>query len=119
MFVLELKKDSTSGETFYRYGMGENKVWFTQSKSGDIYSASFYGDEKLSGLDFYIYTELKQQSIYYPDYVYIQTSSVRLFEPKEIDEYIDKMQYAKKVSELIMEIFKADEHSKYIKDFER
>lgn len=117
MFVLELKKDTTNTETFYRYGMGKNKVWFTQSKSGDIYSVYFAGDEKLSGLDFYIHIE--QQSIYYPYYVCIQTSSVRLFEPKEIDEYIDKMKYAKKVSELIMEIFKADEHSKYMKDFER
>ena len=117
MFVLELKKDTTNTETFYRYGMGENKVWFTQSKSGDIYRVYFAKDEKLSGLGFYIH--IKEQPIFYPDYVYIVMGDSHFLEPKEIDEQINKMKYAKKVSELIMEIFKADEHSKYMKDFER
>jgi protein associated with RNAse G/E len=116
MFKCELKKLDPIDGTFYRYSMDDNKVWFTQSQKGNIYTVHVSPDKKLKGIDIYVHIRESEEYNYYPDYSYIYTSSERLYD--NIDEYIEKLEYAKLVQEEVMKIFELPEHKSEVADNE-
>lgn len=109
MFKCELKK-KTNDEMFYRYEMDENKVWFSQANDGSIYSVYVSLNKKLKGIEIHVITEC--DPYYYPKRVYMLTDSNRFYDPREVDEYIKTLQYAKNLCNKIAEIFNRDEHRK-------
>lgn len=109
--VCELKQEFSDKEMFYRYNIDGVCVWFTQHiDDGNIYSVGIRGNERLSGIEFYIEDGSKNDN-YYPENVYIRLHE-RLF-IEQIEAYIELLKYAKEMSESIMSIFSSEEHIKY------
>lgn len=110
MFKCDIKREHDH-ETFYRYCLDDNKVWFTQSVSGNIYNVYVSLNKQLEEmLELYVHIRETEEYTYYPDYNYIQLKTNRLYMEHNIDEYIEKLQYAKLIKEEIMKIFELEEH---------
>ena len=111
MFKCELRKENEDG-MFYRYSMDDIKVWFTQTKQGNIFGVNISTNKALSGFDFYVHI---REDEWYPNYVYFRTYDNRFYDNCDIDRFIDRLTYAKIVQNSIMDIFNLDEHKKQLK----
>lgn len=109
MFRCELERKNP-GETFYRYEMDGNMVWFSQDDNGSIYSVYVSGNEKLKGIE--IHVNIECDPYCYPKNVYMITDGNRFYGPDEVDKYIEKLQYAKELCNKIAEIFNSEVHRK-------
>lgn len=106
MFECELRKENEDG-VFYRYSMNDNKVWFTQTKQGNIFGVNVSLNKVLKGFDFYVHI---RELDWYPDYSYFRTYDNRFYDDYDVNEFINKLTYAKIVQKAIMDIFNLEEH---------
>lgn len=107
--VLELKKERDDS-IFYRYNIDGTQVWFEQYQSnGHIYTVTVRPGDEIKG-DFSFYAQDGSRTEhYYPEFVEINTNHETLT-VDQVDEYISKLSYAKKIAEAIMDIFDYGEH---------
>lgn len=96
-------------EVFYRYNIDGNLVWFSQMQdSGNIYSISVkLGDD----IDKYfkVWVRCDDDTIFYPDDIEIDIKHSCL-KMEEVGRMVVNIHYIDKLCELIMLIFKKDEH---------
>ena len=110
--VLEFIRPSEDGDVFYRYNIDGTKVGFSQHQSnGHIYMVSVRPNEELEDIEFYV-QDGSNKEVYYPEWVEISTCHERLT-VDSVDDYINKLKYAKKTANAIMDIFKSGTHKEY------
>lgn len=107
--VLELTKTRDEGDIFYRYNIDGTLVWFSQYQSnGHIYIVAVRPNDELEGIKFYV-QDGSSYEVYYPQYVKIDVSHEE-FNVDSIDDYIEKLKYAKEVAKAIEDIFNSGVH---------
>lgn len=115
--VLELTKPLEEATIFYRYNVDGVLVWFAQYSDGDIYSVSIRPNEELQSIDFYIH-DGSAREVYYPEWVEISTCHEKL-NVDSVDDYVEKLKYAKKVAMVIEDIFNRGVHKECYEEFHK
>ena len=102
--------------TIYVYDLsGVNdgvELHFEQHDSGTISFVSVKRNERLKDAGLKIYVECGEtKDIFYPQYAEVGVTG-NCIKASDIDKYIEDMQYAKQLCDMIMFIFNMDEHRK-------
>lgn len=114
LFVrLELEKEmeGRNDEIFYRYAVGDFKLWFTQNiENGNIYSVGLreQGTE-LTNFDLYVLADEEGKDGYYPNQFFLSGRSGSMT-TDEARKYILDMNKACTILDKVKEFFKTSKH---------
>lgn len=111
--VLEVEKESANheNEMFYRYRVGDFKLWFTQDQGdGNIYSVGFAEDgDKFKDFEMYIFAHEEGRDGYFPNEFEIRPRSYGMA-TGDARAFMEKMEQACKVLDTVEEFFKNSKH---------
>lgn len=110
--VLEVEKESANheNEMFYRYRIGDFKLWFSQADNGNIYSVGFVEDgDELKDFDLHVYADEYGRGGYYPNVFEIRLRSCAMT-TSEVRDYMVKAEKACAVLDTVENFFKTSKH---------
>ena len=107
---IELEKELKNFEnTYYEYNIDGNIVSFEQNKKGEIYTIFVDPDIKIK--DFVFYARLDEDELI-PHNVQLFVPHKILKTTQEIENYYDKLKYAKKLVKNILKVLECERHKK-------
>ena len=116
--VLEVEKESPSDNNgmFYRYSIGDFKLWFSQAENGNIYSVGFVEDgDEFKDFDLSVYANeearTKEGVGYYPNEFKIRPRSYPMT-TGDAWEFMVKMKKACRLLDAVEEFFSTSKHYK-------
>lgn len=116
--VLEVEKESPyrENEMFYRYLVGEFKLWFSQADDGNIYTVGFMENgDALKDFELHIYADEDKRGGYYPNVFQIRPRSYPMATMDAWD-YMANMKKACRVLDTVEEFFATSKHHElYVK----
>ena len=114
--VLEVEKESPSDKNgmFYRYSIGDFKLWFSQAEDGNIYSVGLVEDgDEFKDFDLSAYANEEgraEKSVgYYPNEFKIRPRSMPMT-TADAWEFMVKMKQACRVLDAVEEFFASGKH---------
>ena len=111
--VLEIEKKSPSDENgmFYRYAIGNFKLWFSQDmETGNIYSVGFKENgDALKDFELHIFADEDKQGGYYPNQFLIRPRSYPMT-TQDAWEFMQNLKKACRVLDAVEEFFASSRH---------
>lgn len=96
-------------DIFYRYDIDGNLVWFSQKQdSGNIYSVSV-SLKNMPNRYFDVWVKCDDNKIFYPNNIEIEMRHAYL-ETEDIGRIVADIHYIDRLCDMIMSIFKMEEH---------